>query len=96
MELETEPFDPAEYIRNPDEAALYLNDAMASGDPAVVAAALGTIARAHGTSRLSKAAGVSRAVLYNGLNPAGNPTLATVMAVMKEMGLKLAAQPAAG
>ena len=58
--------------------------------------ALGTIARAHGTSRLSKAAGVSRAVLYNGLNPSGNPTLATVMAVMKEMGLKLAVQPAAG
>ena len=95
MELETEPFDAAAYIRDDDDAAFFLNDAMASGDPAVVAAALGVIARAHGASRLSREAGVSRAALYNGLKPGGNPTLATVMGVMKELGLKLTVQPAA-
>ena len=96
MTLETQPFEPADYIRGPEEAAIYLNDAVASGDPAVVAAALGTIARARGASSVAAGAGISRAALYKGLAPSGNPTLATVMAVMQELGLKLAVEPAAG
>lgn len=47
-EDETEPFDPAEYIRDPDEAALYLNDAISSADPVVVAAAIDTVVRGLG------------------------------------------------
>lgn len=93
LDDETEPFDPAEYIRNPEEAALYLNDAIASGDPAVVAAAIGTIARAHGTTKLAKSAGVSRAGLYRGLSKGGNPTLSTLMTVLREMGLFLSVHP---
>lgn len=92
---ELHPFDPADYVRTPEEAALYLTDAMESGDPAVVAAALGTIARARGASETARAAGISRAALYRGLGAQGNPTLATVMAVMKELHLTLAARPAA-
>jgi probable addiction module antidote protein len=94
MELELEPFEPADYVRNAEEAALFLNDAIASGDPAVVAAALGTIARARGAAAIAKGAGVSRAAVYNGLTPTGNPTLATFLAVTKELGLELAAAPA--
>jgi len=92
MKLETAPFDPADYVITPQDAAAYLTDAMASGDAAVVAAALGTIARAHGAGRLAKAAGLSRAALYNGLTATGNPTLATMMSVLGELGLTLAAE----
>lgn len=93
LEIETDPFDPAEYVRNPEEAAIYLNDAIESGDPAVVAAAVGTIARAHGTTELAKSAGLSRAVLYSGFSKDGNPTLATLMTVLREMGLLLSVLP---
>lgn len=94
MDLELEPFEPADYVRSTEEAALFLNDAIASGDPKVVAAALGTIARARGAGGVAKGAGVSRAAVYNGLSLAGNPTLATFLAVTKELGLELAAHPA--
>lgn len=90
VKIETEIFDPADYVRAPDEAALYLNDAISSGDPKVLAAALGTLARAKGASELAREAGVSRASLYNSLSPSGNPTLALLMNVLEKLDLELA------
>jgi probable addiction module antidote protein len=87
------PFDPADYVRSPEEAALYLSDALESGDPKVVAAALGVVARARGATRLAEAAGISRSSLYNSLSETGNPTLALMMAVLQEMGLELRVGP---
>jgi probable addiction module antidote protein len=89
VKVETETFDPADYVRAPDEAALYLNDAISSGDPRVLAAALGTLARAKGASELAREAGVSRASLYNSLSPNGNPTLALLMSVLEKLDLEL-------
>lgn len=89
LKVATAPFDPADYIRDEDEAALYISDALKSGDAADVATALGTVARAHGASGLARATGLSRAALYSSLSPTGNPTLATVLAVLKELGMEL-------
>jgi probable addiction module antidote protein len=83
------PFDPADFVRTPEEAALFLSDALDSGDPRVVAAALGVVARARGASQIAQAAGVSRASLYSGLSDAGNPTLGLMMSVLRELGLEL-------
>jgi DNA-binding phage protein len=46
MPLETVPFDAAHYLDSPDAQAELLMDAFASGDPAYISTALGTIARA--------------------------------------------------
>lgn len=86
---EAMPFDPADFVRTPEEAALFLSDALESGDPKVVAAALGVVARAKGASQIAQAAGVSRASLYSGLSDAGNPTLGLMMSVLRELGLEL-------
>jgi probable addiction module antidote protein len=94
VKVETENFDPADYVRAPDEAALYLNDAISSGDPKVLAAALGTLARAKGASELAREAGVSRASLYNSLSPNGNPTLALLMSVLEKLDLELTVKSA--
>jgi len=44
MALETFPFDAAESLDTPEEQADLLAEAFASGDPAIVTAALGMIA----------------------------------------------------
>jgi probable addiction module antidote protein len=54
-----------------------------------VAAALGDIARAKGMSQIAQAAGLGRESLYKALSPDGNPEFATVLKVMRALGLKL-------
>jgi probable addiction module antidote protein len=59
------------------------------GDPALVAAALGDVARAKGMSQIAQAAGLGRESLYKALSREGNPEFATVLRVMRALGLKL-------
>ena len=58
-------------------------------DPALVAAALGDVARAKGMARIAKAAGLGRESLYKALSQDGNPQLATVLKVLRALGLKV-------
>ena len=92
VKVPTTPFDPAAFVRTADDAALYLADAFESGDPSVIAAALGTVARARGASEMAKAAGLSRASLYSALSPDGNPTLRTIISLLDELGIELTAR----
>ena len=59
------------------------------GDPALIAHALGVVARAKGMSRIAQAAGLGRESLYKALSPDGNPEFATVLKVMRALGLRL-------
>ena len=59
------------------------------GDPALVAAALGDVARAKGMSQIAQDAGLGRESLYKALSSEGNPEFATVLKVMRALGLKL-------
>jgi probable addiction module antidote protein len=61
----------------------------AGDDPAFIAAALGNIARARGMVQLAKDTGLTREGLYKALSAEGNPSLGTVLKVMKALGLKL-------
>jgi probable addiction module antidote protein len=90
----TRPFDPAEYLDDADAIAAYMSDALESDDPAFVADALGVVARARGMSEVAREAGVSRESLYRALSAEGNPEFATVLRVMRALGLRLSAVPA--
>jgi len=90
----TRQWDPAEHLGAEDAQAAYLDAAMEDGDPAVITAALGDIARARGMTDIAKATGLSRESLYKALSQDGNPEFATVLKVMKALGLRLAALPA--
>jgi probable addiction module antidote protein len=57
--------------------------------PAVVAQALGTIARSGNVSELARRVGMSREGLYKALSADGNPSFATIMKVAKAFGLRL-------
>ena len=81
----------ADYLKSDEELAAYLDACMeeAGDDAAYIAAALGDIARARGMAQLAKDTGISREGLYKALSPDGNPSLATVLKVVKALGLKL-------
>jgi probable addiction module antidote protein len=57
-------------------------------DPAFIAKALGTIARARGMAQIARKAGLSRESLYKALSTEGNPEFGTVIRVMQALGLK--------
>jgi probable addiction module antidote protein len=90
----TTPWDPAEHLDTEEDMAAYLEAALDDGDPALVAAALGDIARAKGMTHVAREAGLGRESLYKALSPAGNPEFATIMKVVSALGLKLHATPA--
>jgi len=90
----TTPWDPAEHLETEEDMAAYLEAALDEGDPTLVAAALGDIARAKGMTQVAREAGLGRESLYKALSPAGNPEFATIMKVVAALGLKLHATPA--
>jgi probable addiction module antidote protein len=86
---QTFPWDPAEHLETEEDMAIYLEAALEENDPALVAAALGDIARAKGMTQIAREAGLGRESLYKALSPEGNPELATVLKVLKALGLRL-------
>jgi probable addiction module antidote protein len=90
----TTRWDPAAHLTSEEAMAAYLEAALEDGDPTVVTAALGDIARAKGMTRVARKAGLGRESLYKALSPNGNPELATVLRVVEALGLKLRAVPA--
>lgn len=82
-------WEPSEHLDSEEMIFAYVNAVMDEGDPALLAAALGDVARARGMSEVARKAGMSRESLYRALSRDGNPELATVMKVMKALGLRL-------
>jgi probable addiction module antidote protein len=90
----TRPWDPAEHLVTAEDVAAYLNAALEDGDPALVVAALGDIARAQGMAQIARATGLGRESLYKALSPTGNPEFATILKVVAALGLRLHVEPA--
>ncbi len=86
-------YDTADYLETEEDIRLYLEACQEDGDPALIAAALGDIARARNMSQLARDAGMTRAGLYKALSPDGNPSFATVAKVAKALGLKITIHP---
>jgi probable addiction module antidote protein len=88
-----------EELRADRELAVeYLRLAMASlddpDDRAAGLLALRAVAEAHGgLSSVAAEAGITREALYRALSPKGNPTLKTIVAVLKAVGLRLSVEP---
>jgi probable addiction module antidote protein len=86
--LKTFPYDSAEYLDSSQAIDAYMEEALETDDPAFIAKALGTIARARGMSQIAKKAGLSRESLYKALSTEGNPEFGTIIRVMHALGLK--------
>lgn len=86
-------FDMAEHLENEEDIAMYLSVILEETDPALLASALGDIARARGMSDIAKAAGVTREALYRALRPGAHPRFDTISRVCTALGVRLVAQP---
>ena len=93
MSLETTKFDIQDHLKTPKQRASYLDAAFEDGDPALIANALGDVARAMGMSEVAKETGVTREGLYKALSGKGDPRLSTLAGVVRAMGLRLAVRP---
>jgi probable addiction module antidote protein len=93
MPPKTTIWDPAERLDSPEAERLYLEAAFEDGDPALIAAALGDVARARGAAKIAEEAGVTRDAIYKALTAGGNPTLATLTEVAGALGYRLAIVP---
>ena len=87
----TRIWDPARHLTTDVDAVAYLEAALEDGDAAVIAAALGDVARARGMSEVARKARLGRESLYKALSPGGNPEFATILRVVRALGLRLRA-----
>lgn len=82
-------YDPARALETEEDIALFIADAFETENAAYIAKALGVAARAKGMAQIAKETGIGRERLYDSFSEKGNPTLKTLIAVTKALGIKL-------
>ena len=87
-------FDVTEYLDDEQAIAQYLTVVIEENDPAALAQALGTIARARGMTQMAEASGLGREALYKALRPGAHPRFETIARVCTALGLRLSVQAA--
>lgn len=86
--------DLIESLKDPKEAAKYLNAAIEDGDREVFLLALRNVAQAHGgMSVIAQKTHLKRESLYRMLSKKGNPELSSIFNVLHAVGLKLSVEP---
>ncbi len=86
--------DLIEALKDPREAAAYLNAAMEEGDRELVLLAMRNVAEAHGgMATVSAKAKLNRESMYRMLSKKGNPEIKSIMTLLHSMGLKLSIEP---
>ncbi len=86
---QTQLWDAANHLETKEDIAAYLEAALEDGDPALITAALGDIARSKGMTQISRDTGLGRESLYKALSIKGNPEFATILKVIHALGLRL-------
>jgi len=83
--------DLIESLKDPREAAAYLNAAIEEEDRAVFLLALRNVAKAHGgMASIAEKASLNRESLYRMLSEKGNPEIESLYALLRAMGLRFA------
>lgn len=86
--------DQIQALKDPSEAAAYLNAAIEDGDKEVFLLAMRNVAQAHGgMSTIAKKAHINRESLYRMLSKKGNPELKSVFNLLHVVGLKISIEP---
>ena len=93
--IKTTMWDPAKYIETEEDAAIYLEEVFRIGEPDLIIAAIGDVARARGMAKIADDTNLGRESLYKSLAQDGNPSFATIMKVLSSMGFGLRPAPVA-
>jgi probable addiction module antidote protein len=83
------------HLRDPEVAAEYINQALASDDVAVILMAIRNVVDAQegGISGVAEKSELGRESMYKMLSPRGNPKLSSLNALFHGLGLKLEVTP---
>lgn len=92
--VNTKPRDASEYLKTEQDIIDYLDAAAETGDPTLMQAAIGDVAKARGMGQIAEAAGVGRESLYKSLSKDGNPSFQTIAKVVQALGGRLTIQAA--
>ena len=92
--VKTTVWDPAKYLETDEQIAVYLEDIFKSGDPDLIIAAIGDVARARGMSKIADDTNRGRESLYKSFSQGGNPSFETVLKVLRALGFALRPAPA--
>ncbi len=90
MTVNLSPFDPAQYLETDEDIAVYLDEALKTGDAGYIAHAVGVIAQTKATTALLRQIGISPEELNQFFSDKGDPSLKTTFAVLEALGIKLA------
>jgi len=90
--ITTSLWDASAHLETDEDMVLYLEAALEDGDPALISAVLGDIARAKGMAQIAEKTGLGRTSLYKALSPEGHPDFATVLKVINALDMKLQAK----
>ena len=85
------PFDPADGLTSDEAIAAFMEEAFRTAEAGYIAHALGVVARAKGMTKIASETGLSREQLYRSFSEDGNPTLRTMITVMRALGIALTA-----
>jgi len=91
--ISTRPFDAANYLHDESDVVAYLQAALEEGDPALLAAALGDVARARGMNHLARDTGLPWSILDKTLSGECAPNSEALFKVIRAMGYKLSLAP---
>lgn len=93
--IEVREFDASRYLDSEETIAEYLAVSVEDPNPAVFLRALGNVARARGMAQLAKDTGLGRESLYKVFTPGKKPQFATILKIMRALGVKLDVRPLA-
>lgn len=85
-------YDASDYLDSEEAMAEYLNAIIAENDPALLASALGDIAKARGMAQIAQDAGIGRESLYKALRSNASPRYETIAKVIGALGFKITVQ----
>lgn len=86
-------YDTAEFLTDEETIRYYLEEAFQSGDAAVIARALGNVARARNMTHLARETGMSRSSLYKALSGEVSPEFVTILKIANALGYRLTLEP---
>ena len=90
------PYEPwlIEQLKDPVEAAGYLEAVLEDGDQGAIMLALRQVAQAQGgLAKVARKAHLTREATYRMLSRSGNPELRSLSAILRATGLRIAVKP---
>lgn len=92
--LKLTKWDPVDYLTNEARIVAYIDAALEDGDPQLIAAALGDVAKVRGMSVVAEKVGMSRTSLSRALSADSRAEFSTIIKVMNVLGVRMRADSA--